>query len=401
MEAFARTLRYRNGLLAALAFGITAPFGKILLERLSPFLLAALVYLGAGVAMVALPFLRDKLTKATGGPKEPQATEARLSGNDLPFVALMVLLDAVAPILLFVGLMSTSAATAALLGNFEIAATAVIALAIFREAVGARVWVAIALITLGGIILSVEDWGGLVLSPGALCVLCAAVLWGLENNCTRMLSLKDPVRIVAIKGLGSGTVALILAIAFERLRFDLLFGALALLCGFVSIGLSVWFYIRSQRELGAARTSLVYALAPLVGVALSFLILHERPAPSFYLALCLMLLGLFLSATERHAHFHSHEPLNHEHLHSHEGAHHNHPHPNGLRGPHSHSHRHSENPHSHEHLPDLHHIHAHKGEDGDGGDGNEGKGATEVKGTTEGKEAAEGKEVKEEKREKK
>jgi drug/metabolite transporter (DMT)-like permease len=350
MELWSRLYKYRWGLFAALAFGLYSPVGKVLLERLSPFLLASLTYLGAGIGMLALGLLRRRA--------EAEEKEAGLSRKDLPYLIMMVVLDACAPILLFVGLISTSAATVSLLTNFEIVATTVIAMAIFKEAVGKRLWIAVVFITVGGIVLSVEDWDGLVLSPGALCVLGAALLWGLENNCTRMTSLSDPVQTTVIKGIGSGLTALALALIFEKIRFDPAFAALALFLGFVTVGLSVWFYILSQRDLGAARTSSVYALAPFIGVTISFLALHERPAPSFYVALALMAIGLFLSASECHVHFHTHKCQDHDHLHTHDDMHHVH-HTGDCPKKHTHRHAHDENPHSHEHLPDMHHTHGH------------------------------------------
>jgi drug/metabolite transporter (DMT)-like permease len=274
----------------------------------------------------------------------------------------MVALDSAAPILLFVGLTTAPASSVSLLNNLEIAATSLIAMAYFKEAVGARLWLAIALITLSGVILSIGDWDTLALTPGALCVIAATVIWGLENNCTRALSLSDPIQIVAIKGVGSGSVTLILALCFETIRFDVPLAALSLAFGFVTAGLSVWFYIRSQRETGAARTSSICAIAPFIGVALSFIVLSERPAPSFYLALPLMLLGVYLSASERHSHYHSHKKIVHEHSHTHDDGHHAHAHPEGNPGRHTHLHEHSEISHSHEHLPDMHHSHGHKEE---------------------------------------
>jgi drug/metabolite transporter (DMT)-like permease len=352
-----RLFNYRFGLLAALSYGLTAPIGKLLLLKISPFLLASLSYLGAGFFMLILrAFLKT----------DAQKNEARLQKNNIPLLGLMVILDALAPILLFLGLKYSAPSTVALLGNFEVVATSVIALVIFKEAVGVRLWVAIMFISFGGIILSVEDWEGLLFSPHALCVLCATILWGLENNITRMLSFVDPMETVVIKGLGSGTLALIFSLTMEKTQFTLSFALFALIMGAVSVGLSVYFYILSQRILGAARTSSVYAVAPFIGVTLSFIIFGDTPVPSFYLALILMLIGIYLSVSEKHSHFHTHRLQTHEHIHSHKDSHHQHPHNNETLetqepNVHSHKHSHSENPHAHEHLPDLHHIHSHDG----------------------------------------
>ncbi len=47
---------------------------------------------------------------------------------------------------------------------------------------------------------------------------------------------------------------------------------MALVLGFVAYGLSIYFYVRAQRDLGAAKTSAFYAAAPFIGVILSFAI---------------------------------------------------------------------------------------------------------------------------------
>jgi len=51
---------------------------------------------------------------------------------------------------------------------------------------------------------------------------------------------------------------------------------LTLLLGFVAYGLNIYFYILAQRDLGAARTSAYYAIAPFVGVLLSVIIFGKN-----------------------------------------------------------------------------------------------------------------------------
>ena len=66
------------------------------------------------------------------------------------------LLDIAAPILLMLGLNLTTAANAALLNNFEIVATSLIALGLFGERISPRLWGAIVLVTVASMVLSVE-----------------------------------------------------------------------------------------------------------------------------------------------------------------------------------------------------------------------------------------------------
>ena len=129
-------------------------------------------------------------------------------------------------------------------------------------------------------------------------MLLACVCWGFENNCTRMLSTKNPLEIVVIKGVGSGMGALVLALAMGE-RFPALIYVLgALLLGFVAYGLSIYFYIYAQRDLGASKTSTYYAVAPFVGAGLSLLIFWELPSVSYLVALAIMIAGTWLATVD-------------------------------------------------------------------------------------------------------
>lgn len=338
-------------LLAALLFGLNAPAAKLLVAQVDPLFMAALLYLGAGAGMLALGALRRD--------KPGELRESRLSREEMPFILLMVLLDIAAPIMLMLGLSRASAATASLLGNFEIAATAFFALVLFREAIGRRMWLAIVLITAASVLLSLNDLSALSFSTGALLVLGAALCWGLENNTTRKLSIKDPLQVVVIKGFGSGAGALIVAGIWGSFTAPLLAILAALVLGFVAYGLSIFFYVKAQRHLGAARTSAYYAAAPFIGMALSWLVLRESPSPLFFGALFIMLLGAGLAVSEDHTHIHVHATVRHEHRHSHVDGHHNHPHDPEPNAEHSHQHTHEPLTHDHAHLPDTHHRHEH------------------------------------------
>ena len=192
-------------LLAALCYGISAPVSKLLLAEAPPVFMASLLYIGAGAGMGIIGLARG-----------PQPRETRLGKKELPYTAAMVALDILAPILLMLGLASTTAATAALLNNFEIVATAVIALVFFKESVPKKMWIAIAFIVAASILLTVEDFTSLSFSTGSVFILLACVCWGIENNCTRALSAKDPLQIVVVKGLGSGLGALCIALVFFK-----------------------------------------------------------------------------------------------------------------------------------------------------------------------------------------
>lgn len=342
-------------LVAALCYGCSTPLSKLLLDALSPSLMAALLYLGAGFGMALVGAADAARTKAKG---LSAGTEARVTRRELPYVFAMVGLDIAAPIFLMLGLERASSAAVSLMNNFEIVVTALIAHLFFREAIGKRLALAIALITLASALLSLDDAASLAFSPGVLLSLLACVCWGAENNCTRVLSLKDPRQIVVIKGLGAGGGALAIAAFTGSVRADFVSVLLALLLGFFAYGMSLYFYILAQRELGAARTSSYYAAAPFIGMGLSFALFRQSVTLTFLAALTAMALGAYFAAFEKHGHAHAHEPLVHEHRHSHDDGHHAHIHDEPVVGEHSHMHTHEAQTHAHAHTPDAHHASA-------------------------------------------
>lgn len=352
-------------ILAAALYGISAPVAKVLLTKLSAYVMAAFLYLGAGLGMALIKALQ-KARRQAGTERQ----EASIPRREWPYVVGMILLDIAAPILLMLGLTQAAAGTAALLNNFEIVVTSILALLLFKEAVGRRMWLAIGLITVATVILSLSPGAELTWSPGALLILLACAAWGLENNCTRMLSLSDPIEIVMIKGFGSGIGALLVTVLTGHWQFDLGYGLMALLLGFVAYGLSIFFYIYAQRDLGAARTSAYYAAAPFIGVLASWIFLREPLTLNFGLGLLVMLIGTYFAVSEDHGHEHEHSALAHDHRHSHgpEELHHDHDHEHteaerlalDAKRIHSHPHRHQPQVHKHAHWPDLHHQHSHE-----------------------------------------
>ena len=211
----------------------------------------------------------------------------------------MVVLDIAAPILLMFGLKSTLAASASLLNNFEIVATALVALVIFKERISGRLWLGILSVTAACLLLSFEDFaGGVRFSYGALFVILACVCWGFENNCTRKISSKDPMQIVLIKGVFSGGASIIIGFCIGE-RITVAWSVFAVLAvGFVAYGLSIFFYVHAQRKLGAARTGAYYAIAPFIGTALSFAIFPALPHYTFFISLAVMLVGAWLSSSD-------------------------------------------------------------------------------------------------------
>ena len=277
--------------LAAALYALNAPFSKLLLDSMPPVLAAGFLYIGAGIGMALLALVRK--ISGRGG------REMRLTSGEFGFTAAMIVLDIAAPICLLLGLRTTAAANASLLNNFEIVATALIALAAFGEKISARLWLGIASVTLSCAILSFDGAQSLRFSPGSALILLAAVCWGLENNCTRRISSFDPQQIVLLKGIFSGLGSVAIGfVSGERIgrAADIPF---ALALGLVAYGLSIYFYVYAQRSLGAARTSAYYAVAPFISALFSFVIFREYPGKAYFIALAFMALGAWLCSHDK------------------------------------------------------------------------------------------------------
>lgn len=321
-------------LLAAILYAINTPFSKILMNHIAPTFMAAFLYLGAGIGVGIMYLFHFK---------EEDKSE-RLTKSDLPYTIGMILLDIAAPIFLMIGIHIGSASNAALLGNFEIVATTFIALLIFKESVSSKLWIAIILITTSSMILSFEGAGSFQFSFGSLFVILATCCWGFENNCTKKISDKSTYEIVVLKGIFSGSGSFMIALVLGERIHSIPYVMAAMLLGFVAYGLSIFLYIRAQRDLGAAKTSAYYAAAPFIGAFLAFMINGEKPTITYAIGLLFMMAGtvfvVYDTMLKHHMHGHSHTIV-----HTHNGSTHTHV----ISHAHEHNHFVSEEKHVHQH----------------------------------------------------
>ena len=321
-------------LLAAVFYAINMPFSKILLNDVSPTFMAAFLYLGAGVGVGIMYLFHAK--------KENKSE--RLAKGDLLYTVGMILLDIAAPIFLMIGISIRAASNASLLGNFEIVATTIIALLAFKEKVSLRLWAAIGFITLSSIVLSFEGTGSFDFSWGSLFVILATFCWGLENNCTRKISEKSTYEIVLLKGIFSGGGSFIIALLLGDKIPAAKYIVAVIMLGFVAYGLSIFLYIRAQRNLGAAKTSAYYAVAPFIGAFLAFVLNGEKLTLMYFIGLILMAIGsvfvVYDTIVKHHVHSHSHTIV-----HTHNGVMHTHV----ISHIHEHSHFGNESRHKHQH----------------------------------------------------
>jgi drug/metabolite transporter (DMT)-like permease len=336
-------------LLAAVSFGVSAPFSQRLLEHVDAELLAGMLYLGAAAILLATGRRRNR-------------NEAPLRRADLPaLIGVMVAGGVVGPVLLLFGLERVTAVSGSLLLNLEPAFTAVLAVVVFREYLGARGWIAGAVIVLGAAVLGgVARIGGSPWGVALIAGACAA--WAVDNNLTQRLTLKDPFAIVRFKACGAAAINLTIALLVRGSAWPpawVIVAALGL--GAISYGVSIVLDAYALRIVGAAREAALFATAPFAGAIVAVVILGDSVTFGIAVAGCLMIVGTIGFLTDRHVHEHTHDPLAHEHRHVHD-AHHQHEHAPGTASgePHSHWHVHAPLTHAHAHVSDAHHRHTHE-----------------------------------------
>jgi drug/metabolite transporter (DMT)-like permease len=340
-------------LLSAALFGASTPLAKLLTREVSPLMLAGMLYLGSGLGLLMWLALRRNFVRAE--------RITPLGRADLPWIAAATAAGGIAaPALLLFGLARIDGASASLLLNLEAVFTAVIAWVAFRENVGRRVFLGMAAIVAGGLVLSWQQAPRAGALAGTLLIAAACLCWALDNNLTRKASGGDAAAIACLKGMVAGGANVALALWQGAALPPPGIALAAGLLGFAGYGVSLVLFIVALRELGTARTSAYFSVAPFFGAAIALTVLAERASAAFWVAAALMALGVWLHLTERHAHAHTHEPLEHAHGHVHD-EHHRHEHGPGFDHgePHSHRHRHGRLTHSHPHYPDLHHRHDH------------------------------------------
>lgn len=333
--------------LAATLFGVSTPLVQRAGTGVGPFTTAALLYAGAALLGALL--------------RKPADREASVRRSDLPRLLAMAGFGAVVgPVALAWGLQNTSGTSASLMLALEALFTAVLARWLYHESMDRRVWTAMLLLLLGGMLL-VMDRGaaGQTQLFGLMAVLVATAAWGIDNTLSRAVAERDPAQVVLAKASLGAPAAFLLALAWGEPLPGVGQVAALMVIGATGYGLSLRMYLLAQRAFGAARTGSVFAFAPFIGAALAIALGERDLSWGMAAGGLLMLVGVVVHLYERHEHEHTHEELEHEHAHRHDDGHHDHFHEEMPTGEHSHAHRHEPTQHSHPHVPDVHHTHRH------------------------------------------
>lgn len=272
-------------LATALCFGLSVPLSKLLLDEIEPWMLAGILYLGGGLGLLPIYYLRNLRSL----PKNS------LRQKDWGWLGASILAGGVtAPVLLTIGLTTTSATVGSLLLNFEGVFTALLAWTVFKEPWRSQVFLGIVAITSGGIILSYTEHTNVGLSWGALAILGTCLSWAMDSNLTNKIATRDPFQIALLKSGIAGLINVAIAFFIGQTLPPLPTLLAALTVGFISSGLTYVCFVQALRQLGAAQTGAYFALSPFVGATISVLFLGEQITQVLVISAVLMAVGVGL-----------------------------------------------------------------------------------------------------------
>ena len=260
--------------------------------------MAGLIYLFAGLALAVVRFspIRGRVMRLI---KTPTKTEAKFCKKDIAVLGFVVLSGSIiAPLLFLNGLNQTTAINASLLQNAEALFTVIIAFLILKEHCNKKEWIGITLLIVGAVFLATNaQFSSLSLQEavfGNLLILGACLFWGIDNNLSKFLCIKeDLILVTALKCLIGGASLLLLAYALH-LSFYVPFTAYPYLItvGAFSIGFSILFFMVGLKEIGSIRTGTIFSTSALFGAVFALIILKEPITIVQALAGLVMILGI-------------------------------------------------------------------------------------------------------------
>jgi drug/metabolite transporter (DMT)-like permease len=276
---------------ATLLFGTATPLLKILVDGMAPLLLITLLAFGSGAGILCWRIARGHRTAASLPPAN-RRDRWLLAGT-------VIVGGFIAPVTQCFALTVTPAATAALLLNFEIVSTVLLAFWIFHEPSDKRIGFALILIFAGSILLGWNGESVLDISLGALGIILSGFFWGVDNNCMAHITAYSPELIGLYKVIFGGSIAAVLVIVLGEPLPGISLIVLALLTGFFSFGFGLILFIVALRDMGAARAGAIYSAAPFIGCIASLFIFSDTLGSQFWLAVPLFAAGALIVIHEQ------------------------------------------------------------------------------------------------------
>jgi drug/metabolite transporter (DMT)-like permease len=280
---------YLSVLFAAVLFGSVFSLAKVPLATIDPLALTALVYTISGLALI--PFARASFT-----------FERKF---DYFYVIIVTIFGGIAaPVLLMYGLQQTAASTAAILTNGEIVFTIALSSLFFGERPHGPVGLfAVILVVIGLVIATTEDLTALEsileLNPGNIMILASMLMWAIDNNISRRLTLKvSPAKIAMVKSLAGGLILLAIALATGKgdsiaaIKLDM--WMLIIIMSISGFGGALLLFLEGIKRIGTVKTMSMFSMTPVFGIVIAALALGESITVFQGVASGLIIIGIIL-----------------------------------------------------------------------------------------------------------
>lgn len=283
MDFKSKRFGYFSAVLSALFFGSVTTLAKPTLDAINPLVLTCMIYLISAIA----------LTPATLHKK------ASFRRKDLLLILGVSLAGAViAPLLFFHGLHMTSASNTAVLSNTEIVFTVIIAILFFKEKINRIGYVGLSMVTIGAMVVTstkISD-SYFSLDVGSILVIGASLFWAIDNNVSKIITKRvDILKIAQLKSAIGG--AILLGVVFAT-NIPVLLPEneipFVLLLGTVGFALSLFLFLKSLHIIGVVKTIVIFATSSVFGLIFAVLFLHEQVSIFQIIAICVMILGIYL-----------------------------------------------------------------------------------------------------------
>ena len=290
-------LGYGSVLLASAFFGSVPTIAKPITSDINILLFSSMAYLIAALTFTPLA----------------KRVKVQFRKKDYGLLIIIAICGAaIAPYLYFVGLNQTTASDTSLLSNAEIVFTVLLALLFFKEKLRPIGFVAIGLVLFGVTIITTNfQFSGslLQLNEGHFLILGATLLWSLDNNLSRILSIKiDTAKLVQLKSAIGGAILLGMTFLLHmNLEINPNQIPYIILISVIGFGGSLYFFLQGLKRIGTIRTVTIFSMSSVFGIVFAFIFLHEQISIYQIIAIIIMLSGIYLinrqeSVKEKHEH---------------------------------------------------------------------------------------------------
>lgn len=274
---------YMFSFISAFLYALNVLVLKYFLKDVSSNELLFLLYLGSTIGILLIMLLKNK--KVTFKPQK----------NEISFISGIIICDILATLFIAISLKSLNASTVSLFSVLETATTLIISAIIFKIKINKNLVFSVIFVTLGGIILSINNTLYIDFSIASIFVILATILWGLKNNLTAKVSGRNPLLLVFYTCLAVTLFNLIFIITDTNIINLVLNHWYLLFIGFFTYGISILYFTYGTEFLGASKTAIIFSLSPIISVFLSIIVFKDKINYLFIVSLIFMIIGIYFT----------------------------------------------------------------------------------------------------------